>query len=388
MSNSSVGNSPDLATAPTPEAAPPTLRPSTPQATEEGNGRGSSPSSTDSPVPESPSLASDLEVQGIMAAAKEPKLLATLPEEHAVTVPAPVSTTGAIDNTVAMAPLDASLSGSLTSCSRPPPAPPSLSPPPEAIPGVGAVDSLASSSGETAKVSTLQTPATTCTPLNVAAPEEAEAVAARLGESRAQEFKDAVLQAEGLDPELRDGLFALLTSSSFKSPAAGMTGRPPRPSTPTVPPPSAAGATRPKLSEERRARSANASDQPTVAAEVRPGSRASEQRRSRSAADAESSLPPRGSSATPTRPDSQEAEGRPPRSASKPEAPRRRISEERRAKSALGMNERCSPTLPADKVAAEDHNDVLSQFLQDHGQETTGSHWRPESAPQNLLVST
>jgi len=50
-----------------------------------------------------------------------------------------------------------------------------------------------------------------------------EAVAAKLGEqlgeSRATEFRIAVLQAEGLDPELRDGLCALLGSPDSKKPA-------------------------------------------------------------------------------------------------------------------------------------------------------------------------
>merc|ERR1712216_552083 len=223
---------------------------------------------------------------------------------------------------------------------------------------------------------------------------EAEAVVARLGESRASEFRNALAQAPGLDPELRDGLYALLTS-----PSPGL-GRPPRdPSYPTSPPagppPTAAGGTRLRACEaplagqqERRARSAAPVEElqtSSIASKARAGMRPSEHRRSSSAAPAHSTSIIDGVRAAARRdPDNS---GPPPRTAPAG-APRRRISEERRAKSALGMAERCSsspswPEAPTLKAAAQDHDDMLSHFLQERGV-TDGTidfaHLRPTTA--------
>jgi len=329
---------------------------------------------------------------------QERKSLPTLHEEDIVTDPVLASSSSAtFDKEVAEAvgaQLGASMSDTVIKLPRAPPPPPSLTPPPDACSGLSAGNSVASSSRAciaAAKVSATMS-ASAATPLHIAAPEEAEAVAARLGESRAQEFKQAVLQAQGLDPELREGLFALLTTPV--GPAIGAAAaKPPRgPSSPPAEPPqSATGASRPRPSEERRARSANSSDPMLGSRSYDPNlggsestsqpSRTGQQRRARSAADAEHSLPCRGSSPATVRPATEEAESRPPRSAPTLAAAGRRISEERRAKSALAMNERF-PLAPPVKAAALDRNDVLSKFVQENRHDQAGSHLRPASAPE------
>merc|ERR1711924_410387 len=133
------------------------------------------------------------------------------------------------------------------------------------------------------------------------------------------------------------------------------------------------------------ARSAAPAEELQTSATASKARRPSEHRRSSSAAPAHSTSIVEGVREASRR--DLENEGPPPRSAPAG-APRRRISEERRAKSALGMAERCSSSpswseAPTSKAAAQDHDDMLSHFLQEHGV-TDGTidfaHLRPTTA--------
>jgi len=296
---------------------------------------------------------------------KERSLLETLPEENVLTDQNLASDTRrpSINSQVTQHSKRSLMAGTLDGMVRAPPVPPCLTPPPGHMAVSDAGDMSSESKVDLATHDVASTSiVVTDTTGTQAVPAQKDTVVSRLGESRAEEFKQAVLNAEGLDPSLRDDLFALLTT-----PVAGALGRPPRgPSSPPLaPPPSAVPATRPK-GEERRAQSANGIDPLMALAEEsmspsRSAARSSERRRPRSGSstqDEPKRIP---------RPYSEEVERRPPRSAPAMETQKRRssISEERRAKSALGSNERCSPAPTTGKVAAQDHDDVLAHFIEE-----------------------
>lgn len=288
--------------------------------------------------------------------------------------------------------------------------------PRDAARGASAAGGDAAVAGDEPAPSGATPPAERAAPLGVLGPgASGPGIAVKLGESRASEFRSALLQADGLDPELRDGLYELLSSPSTVGRPRGEAGsgleggldrprsecysrRPPlvpgvtqpqqaaetvevsTASSLTLTPPSALisghslpatlqnpalqppGASLPvagRVSEQRRARSASATTKAadSLSAERPRFGQISEERLVRNAMSVD-----RSAFSSPGA-ETSSVVGEP--------AGRRRISQERRARSALAAAElhRECPAGAATveiKAAAADRNDILSRLLQSH----------------------